>query len=87
MLNRLMTAYLKRTNRKVLSFHDESGVVARPEPAAGRRYLLYVHIPFCESICPFCSFHRVKFQQRNSHPYFDALRNNKVIQVIYPVNF
>lgn len=35
---------------------------------------LYVHIPFCESLCPFCSFHRVLFREEKARGYFEALR-------------
>ena len=24
--------------------------------------MLYIHIPFCEELCTYCSFHRVPFQ-------------------------
>ena len=35
---------------------------------------LYVHVPFCEALCPFCSFHRVQFKQSKAQAYFEALR-------------
>jgi len=36
--------------------------------------LLYIHIPFCEQLCPYCSFHRIVFDGSLSHDYFNALR-------------
>ena len=36
--------------------------------------LLYLHIPFCEKLCPYCSFHRLVFQEALGHSYFAALR-------------
>jgi coproporphyrinogen III oxidase-like Fe-S oxidoreductase len=44
-----------------------------PEPPP-RPCQLYVHVPFCESLCPFCSFHRVQFREEKARPYFEALR-------------
>ncbi len=44
-----------------------------PAPRPNRDYLLYVHIPFCESLCPFCPFHKVKFDSQKAVPYFRAL--------------
>jgi menaquinone C8-methyltransferase len=35
---------------------------------------LYVHVPFCEVLCPFCSFHRVRHNASKTKRYFDALR-------------
>ncbi len=45
-----------------------------PQPQAEQRYLLYVHVPFCESICPFCPFHKVLLKEDRAHHYFAALR-------------
>ncbi|MDP1579701.1 MAG: coproporphyrinogen III oxidase family protein [Candidatus Didemnitutus sp.] len=44
-----------------------------PPPAGGSGYL-YVHIPFCEVLCPFCSFHRVQHRHAQAVRYFTALR-------------
>ena len=35
--------------------------------------LLYVHIPFCEELCPYCSFFKVKFDDELAAAYFDTL--------------
>jgi len=36
--------------------------------------LLYIHVPFCEKLCPYCSFHRVVFDRNLCRDYFAALR-------------
>ncbi len=36
--------------------------------------LLYIHIPFCEKLCPYCSFHRVVMEGNLCRDYFKALR-------------
>lgn len=44
-----------------------------PRPRPGSTYL-YVHIPFCEALCPFCPFHRVLHGRPQAARYFAALR-------------
>ena len=48
-----------------------------PPVPAGSAYL-YVHFPFCEVLCPFCSFHRVQHRTEQARHYFAALRFAKV---------
>jgi coproporphyrinogen III oxidase-like Fe-S oxidoreductase len=35
---------------------------------------LYIHIPFCMQLCPYCSFHRYPFEEGAARRYFQALR-------------
>ncbi len=56
-----------------------------PQPDRKGRYLLYIHIPFCERLCPFCSFLRVKFEPSIASAYFDALK--KEIEAYYNLGY
>lgn len=43
-------------------------------PVAGREYMLYIHVPFCHTFCPYCSFHKYQYDEDRSKAYFDSLR-------------
>jgi menaquinone C8-methyltransferase len=72
--NRLLGYYLHGNfNRRM---HFELGrPVPLPEAGPARPEVLYIHIPFCESLCPFCSFHRVLLNRDRAKTYFRALRD------------
>ncbi len=71
-LEHLLTAYLKRKHAKVLQLDNfDHTRPVRPRP--GTEYLLYVHIPFCEELCPYCSFNRFVFEKDVAKAYFQAL--------------
>jgi coproporphyrinogen III oxidase-like Fe-S oxidoreductase len=40
----------------------------------GDRVSLYIHIPFCRTLCPFCCFNRYLFKEEQSRSYFADLR-------------
>lgn len=57
------------------SMRFDTGLATSPPPAPpASPCQLYVHVPFCEVLCPFCSFHRVRHQPGKAARYFDALR-------------
>ena len=69
---RLILPYFRWTSRRAMAF--DAGPVRSPVPPAGGNAQLYVHVPFCHVLCPFCSFHRVQYREHKAARYFDALR-------------
>jgi len=44
-----------------------------------RPRLLYLHIPFCEELCPYCTFHRIRFDEPLARSYHAALRREMAL--------
>ena len=70
---RVLTPYLQVMTGRYLKL-EPAGLNCLPGPREGRGYTLYVHVPFCESLCPFCSFNRFLYEEEKAHTYFARLR-------------
>jgi len=70
----------------VMEFDDVSNVSIPKKAVQDKEdYLLYIHIPFCESLCPYCSFHRFVLDENIAKKYFKALR--KELQMYKDLNY
>lgn len=45
-----------------------------PPAQPGKPYMLYAHVPFCESLCPYCSFNRFVYEEGAARRYFASMR-------------
>lgn len=73
-IDSLVSSYARQLNQRLMNFSDGTVDARLPEPVPGKEYLLYLHIPFCVSLCPFCSFHRIRFEESLATQYFQALQ-------------
>ena len=73
LINQIITRRVQQEFARAMRFED--GVSPRiPAVTEQKPRLLYLHIPFCEKLCPYCSFNRIIFDESLCRDYFRALR-------------
>jgi coproporphyrinogen III oxidase-like Fe-S oxidoreductase len=71
----VLTRIMRRRTGSILTFSadPQASRLQPPPPETGKSYLLYLHIPFCEQLCPYCSFNRILLDRALAGDYFQAL--------------
>lgn len=71
-----LTRYMRARMGRAMKFRSASpaGGWIPPKQETDDPILLYLHIPFCDQLCPYCSFNRIKFDPAVAKEYFDCLR-------------
>ena len=73
MIHSIIAHVSKKQFARALNFKD-GGTPELPACSDEKRRLLYIHIPFCEELCPYCSFHRIRLNEPLARSYHAALR-------------
>jgi coproporphyrinogen III oxidase-like Fe-S oxidoreductase len=84
-IDTLVAKMARHFGRRVMAFPATNHPFEPPHATTGRLYVLYLHVPFCVTLCPFCSFHRVRFEASRQHSYFNSLRRE--IEVVSAKGF
>ncbi|MEG0503568.1 MAG: radical SAM protein, partial [Raoultibacter sp.] len=75
---RLLSTVVRQCTKQYLKLEPtEDKFVPAPKP--GQAYMLYMHVPFCERLCPYCSFNRFPFDEGRAVPYFENMRKEMLM--------
>src|SRR4030042_1696767 len=62
--------------KKFLKLSDQidDSMVTEKRLVGGAEISLYIHIPFCRTLCPFCCFNRYLYKEDKAREYFKSLK-------------
>ena len=75
---RMLSKIVKNMAKQQLTLHPTDDKTI-PGPKPGQKYMLYMHVPFCQRLCPYCSFNRYPFHEDIAKPYFVSLRKEMMM--------
>ena len=75
---RMLTSIVKAMTKRELALKP-TNETHMPPAHPGQKYMLYMHVPFCERLCPYCSFNRYPFREEVARPYFANMRKEMLM--------
>lgn len=75
---RMLSTVVRQCTKQYLKLEPTRDAFV-PAPKPGQAYMLYMHVPFCERLCPYCSFNRFPFDEGRAVPYFENMRKEMLM--------
>jgi coproporphyrinogen III oxidase-like Fe-S oxidoreductase len=76
MIENLIGHIMRQEGKKFLKLNEgiDETAILKKRPVQDTGVSLYVHIPFCRTLCPFCCFNRYLFKEDQARTYFEHLK-------------
>ena len=74
----MIVDFVTRTIRRILVGREQRFIFTKKDnitiPSLSK-IDLYIHIPFCRNMCPYCPYNRIKYDKNLVGPYTRAVLN------------
>lgn len=83
MLSNLVSFITRREGQKFLKLSQEidDSMITGAGLGGNEGVSLYIHIPFCRTLCPFCCFNRYLFKEDRARQYFKNLKRELALYI------
>ncbi len=83
MLSNLVGLVTRHEGKKFLKLSEEidESMIMGSGPGSDEGISLYIHIPFCRTLCPFCCFNRYLFNEDKARKYFENLKKELALYI------